>query len=48
MDWIATLLIILLTATLLAYYYDIIAYPFGFLILLAMLVSRILFTRNNK
>mgnify|MGYP003645755949 FL=1 len=48
MDWISALLIALLAATLLAYFYGIFHYPYGVLILLAMLVSRILLLQNKK
>ncbi len=48
MDWISALLMMLLAATLLAFAYGVIPYPYGVLILLAMLATRILFLRNKK
>ena len=48
MDWLSSLLIALLAATLLAFGYGLIPYPYGVLILLAMLASRFLFLRNKK
>lgn len=48
MDWVTTLLITCLAITLLAFAYGVIPYPYGVLILLAMLASRILFLRNKK
>jgi hypothetical protein len=41
MDWIATLIIILLATTLLAFFYGAFAYPYGWLILIALLVARL-------
>ena len=48
MDWISALIVALLTATLLAYFYGAFDYPHGVLILLAALVSRMLFSQNKK
>jgi len=48
MDWISALLITLLAATLLAFAYGFIPYPYGVLILLAMLATRFFFLRNKK
>lgn len=48
MDWISALLITLLATTLLAFAYGLIPYPYGVLILLAMLASRFFFLRNKK
>jgi hypothetical protein len=48
MDWVSALLISLLASTLLAYFYNVFHYPYGVLILLAMLISRILFIQNKK
>ena len=48
MDWISSLLIALLATTLLAFAYGLIPYPYGVLVLLAMLASRFFFLRNKK
>jgi hypothetical protein len=48
MDWVSALLIGLLASTLLAYFYGVFFYPYGVLILLVMLVSRILFIKNKR
>lgn len=47
MDWISALLLGLLASTLLAYFYDVFHYPYGVLILLALLVSRILLIKGK-
>ena len=47
MDWVSALIIGLLASTLLAYFYGVFHYPYGVLILLAMLASRILFLKNK-
>ncbi len=48
MDWISALLIGLLAATLLAYFYGFFNYPYGLLVLIVMLVSRFLFMKGKK
>ena len=48
MDWISALLITLLAITVFAFAYGLIPYPYGVLILLAMLASRFFFLRNKK
>lgn len=48
MDWLSALLLGLLAITLLAFAYGIIPYPYGVLVLLAMLVTRILFLNKKK
>ncbi len=47
MDWISALLIGLLASTLLAYFYGYFHYPYGVLILLALLVSRVLLIKSK-
>lgn len=48
MDWISALLILLLAITILAFAYGLIPYPYGVLILLAMLATRFFYMRNQK
>ncbi len=48
MDWIMALLILLLASTILAFAYGLIPYPYGVLILLAMLATRFFYMRNQK
>lgn len=48
MDWISVLLLGLLASTLMAYFYGVFHYPYGVLILLALLVSRILLLKNKE
>ena len=47
MDWVSALLVGLLASTLLAYFYGVFHYPYGVLILLALLVSRVLFVKGK-
>lgn len=47
MDWVSALLIGLLASTLLAYFYGLFHYPYGVLILLALLVSRVLLIKSK-
>lgn len=48
MDWIAALIIFLLTATLIAFFYDVFAYPYGWLILIVLLIARLTTLKNKK
>jgi len=41
MDWVAALIILLLAATLLAFFNGVFPYPYGWLILLALLIARL-------
>lgn len=48
MDWLTVILLVLLIATLIAYFSGIFPYPFGWLILVAILIGQILNQRGSK
>ncbi len=47
MDWITAILIALLLATLIAYFSGVFPYPFGWLILMAVLIGRFAICRKS-
>ena len=48
MDWVAALIIFLLTATLIAFFHGVFTYPYGWLILIALLIARLTALKNKK
>jgi len=48
LDWITALLVVLLMATLLAYFTGAFPYPYGWIVLLVMLVFRLAGNQKNE